>query len=178
MFDLLFSITDWLRTTLLLDFAFWITETSLSLWMVENFWNVPLAQVVHILSIAAAFGATLMLSLRTLGKAGTHQTVAETSARYVPWIWWGLLVIVISGLLMITAEPIRNMVNAVFWFKMVFLLLTIAVTLGFQKKILAQANAAGAGWQASSGTRLSAVLIIVLWCLIMLCGRWIAYVPV
>ena len=73
MFDLLFAITDWLRTTALLDLSFWITETSISLWMVENFWNVPLAQVLHILSIAAAFGATLMLSLRVLGKAGMHQ---------------------------------------------------------------------------------------------------------
>lgn len=178
MFDLLFSLTDWLRNTFLLDFSFWITETSLSLFMVENFWNVPLAQVVHILAIAAAFGASLMLSLRVLGKAGTHQTVAAASARYNRWTWWGLLVIVLSGVLMITAEPIRNMVNAVFWIKMVLLLATVAISLGFQKKVQAAAVAGGASWQAPAGTRTTAVLIVVLWCLIMLCGRWIAYVPV
>lgn len=178
MFDLLFAITDWLRTTALLDFAFWITETPLSLWMVENFWNVPLAQVVHILSIAAAFGASMMLCLRVLGKAGTHQTVGQVSARYVPWIWWGLLVIILSGLLMLTAEPIRNMVNAVFWIKMVVLVVTVLITLSFQKKVQALALAGGAGWQASSGTRTTAILIIVLWWFVMLCGRWIAYVPV
>ncbi|MEO5707922.1 MAG: DUF6644 family protein [Alteraurantiacibacter sp.] len=178
MFDLLFSLTDWLRNTFLLDFAFWITETPLSLFMVENFWNVPLAQVMHILSISAAFGATLMLSLRVLGKAGMGQTMAATSARYVRWIWWSLLVIVLSGTLMITAEPIRNMVNAVFWIKMVLLLVAVAVSLAFQKRVQAAALAGGADWRAPAGTRVTAVLLIVLWCLIMLCGRWIAYVPV
>ena len=108
----------------------------------------------------------------------SHQTVGQVSARYVPWIWWGLLVIILSGLLMLTAEPIRNMVNAVFWIKMVVLVVTVLITLSFQKKVQALALAGGAGWQASSGTRTTAILIILLWWFVMLCGRWIAYVPV
>ena len=178
MGDFLFALTDWLRTTFLLDFAFWITETSLSLLMVENFWMVPIAQVIHILSMAAAFGATLMLTLRVLGKAGGTLTVGQAGARYIPWIWWGLVGIAISGLLMITAEPIRNMVNAIFWIKMILLAVTIAITLRFQSGIKARAEAAGPTWVASSGTRTTAVAILILWCLIMACGRWIAYVPV
>lgn len=178
MFDLLFNITDWLRTTFLLDFAFWITETSLSLFMVENFWLVPLAQVFHILSISAAFGAMLMLTLRVHNSAAAHLSFEQVSARYVPWIKWGLVVIVISGLLMITAEPIRNMVNAVFWIKMGLLIVTVLISLGFIKSLKTQAVAAGGAWKASSGAKATSILIIILWCLIMLCGRWIAYVPV
>ena len=178
MFDFLFNITDWLRSTFLLDFAFWITETPLSLFMVEHFWNVPLAQCIHILAIGATFGATLMLSLRVLGKTATSQNLATVADRYVRWTWWGLLVIVLSGLLMITAEPIRNMVNAVFWFKMVFLVIAVLLSIGFQKKVRAAALTGGTEAQASGGMKLSAVLILVLWLLIILCGRWIAYVPV
>jgi hypothetical protein len=178
MFDLLFALTDWLRGTFLLDFAFWITETPLSLFMVENFWNVPLAQVVHILGIGGTFGATLMLSLRVLGKAGTHQTLAAQADRYISWTWWGLLVIVLSGILMITAEPIRNMVNAVFWIKMVTLLVMVALSLGFQKKVRSVALAGGTDAQMTGGMRSNAWIILVLWLVIILCGRWIAYVPV
>lgn len=178
MLDLLFEFTDWLRGTFLLDLSFWITETPISVVMVENFWFVPLVQVVHILAIAAAFGATLMLSLRVLGSAATTLSMEQVSARYVPWIWWGLLAILLSGLLMITAEPIRNMVNAVFWIKMILLVGAIFITLSFQRGIRAQALAAGPGWQASGGTRSTAILILVLWALVMVCGRWIAYVPV
>ncbi len=178
MGDLLFGITDWLRGTWLLDFAFWVTETSLSLFMVENFWLVPIAQVIHILAIAALFGSALMLSLRVNGRIATTLSMEQFCARYVPWIWWGLVVIVISGILMITAEPIRNMVNSVFWIKMILLLIAIGITLGFSKSVRAQSASAGAEWQAAGGTRVTSIVIVILWCLIMVCGRWIAYVPV
>jgi hypothetical protein len=178
MLELLFEITDWLRTTVLLDFAFWLSETPVSLFMVENFWNVPIAQVIHIAGIGAAFASLLMLTLRVNEKAGMGLSVAATSARYLPWVWWSLLAILLSGLLMITAEPIRNMVNAVYWIKMIALLIAVALTLGFQKSVKTKAMAVGDGFVASSGTRTTGVVLIVLWCFIMLCGRWIAYVPV
>ena len=178
MFDLLFSITEWLRTTALLDFAFWLMETPLSLLMVENFWMVPLAQVFHILAIGAAFGTTLLLTARINKSSGSSMSVGDAAARYCAWTWWGLLVIVLSGILMATAEPIRNMVNAVFWIKMALIIITMLITLGFQKSVRAKAIAAGEAFQASSGMKTTSILIVVLWCVIMLCGRWIAYVPV
>jgi hypothetical protein len=178
MLEMLFQITDWLRTTVLLDFAFWISETSLSLFMVENFWNVPLAQVIHIAGIGIAFASLLMLTLRVNEKAGMTLSVAANANRYLPWMWWSLLAIVISGVLMITAEPIRNMVNAVYWIKMVVLVVAVVLSLGFQKSVRTKALAAGEGFVASSGTKATGTLLVVLWCFIMLCGRWIAYVPV
>lgn len=178
MLDLLFSLTDWLRTTALLDFSFWLTETSLSLFMVENFWNVPIAQVIHIAAIGLAFSSLLMMTLRVYEKAGTTISVSANAQRYLPWMWWSLLGILLSGLLMITAEPIRNMVNAVFWIKMITLVGTIAITLRFQKSVRTKALAGGDSFVASSGTRTTGLLLVILWCFIMFCGRWIAYVPV
>lgn len=178
MLDLLFNFTEWLRTTFLLDLSFWITETPLSLFMVENFWNVPIAQVIHIASIGLAFASLLMLTLRTYEKAGTTLSVSANAARYLPWMWWSLLGIVLSGLLMITAEPIRNMVNAVFWIKMIALAVAMVLTIGFQKGVKTKALAAGDGYVASTGTRTTGLVLVILWCFIMLCGRWIAYVPV
>jgi hypothetical protein len=93
-------------------------------------------------------------------------------------MWWSLLGILISGLLMITAEPIRNMVNAVFWIKMITLVVVMALTLVFQKSVRTKALAGGEAFVASSGTRTTGLLLVILWCFIMFCGRWIAYVPV
>jgi len=178
MGDLLFEITDWMRGTVLLDWAFWMQETGFSLFMVENFWNVPIAQAIHLLSIGAAFGATLMMVLRVNGKAGAGLTIAQSAARFAPWVRWGLLVIVLSGLAMIMAEPVRNMINAVFWIKMIALIVMVLISLGYIRSVSAQAQAAGSGWVASAGAKSTGVLILLLWCLIMVCGRWIAYVPV
>ncbi len=178
MGDFFFNLTEWLRTTFLLDAAFWMQETGISMLMVENFWGVPLAQVMHILGIGAGFGATLMLTLRVNGMAAQGLPVPVVENRYVPWIWWSLVVIVISGFLMLMAEPVRNMINGVFWAKMITLLVTIVVTLVFQRSVKAQALATGESWQASAGTKATSWLILVLWCLVMAGGRWIAYAPV
>jgi len=178
MGDLLYNITDWMRGTFLLDWAFWMQETGFSLFMVENFWNVPIAQAIHILSIAAAFGATLMLVLRINGRAGAGLSMEQVSARFVPWIRWGLLVIIISGMTMIFAEPVRNMINAVFWIKMIVLVLMVLVSLKYVGSVRAKALTSGAAWQASGSAKSTGWFIIILWCLIMVCGRWIAYVPV
>lgn len=178
MGDLLYNITDWMRGTFLLEWAFWMQETGFSLFMVENFWNVPIAQAIHILSIGAAFGATLMTVLRINGRAGAGLTIEQTSARFVPWIRWGLLVIVISGLTMIFAEPVRNMINAVFWIKMIALIVMALISLSYIRSVRAKALAGGSGWQASGGAKSTGWVIVLLWCLIMVCGRWIAYVPV
>ncbi|QZH75230.1 MAG: hypothetical protein JY451_00935 [Erythrobacter sp.] len=178
MGDFFFNMTEWLRTTFLLDAAFWMEETGISRVMVENFWGVPLVQVLHILAIGAGFGATLMLTLRVnnMGAKGIAMPVVE--ARYVPWIWWSLVVIVFSGFLMLMAEPVRNMINGVFWVKMIALVVTLLITLAFQRRVRTQALAGGIGWQAGSGTRATSWLILILWCVIMACGRWIAYAPV
>src|SRR5690606_10921232 len=52
MGDLLYNFTDWLRETPLTELALWISDTSLCLWIVSNFWVLPVIQVVHILAIA------------------------------------------------------------------------------------------------------------------------------
>ncbi len=70
--------------------AFWMQETGFSLFMVEKFWNVPIAQAIHILSIGSAFGATLMMVLRINGRAGAGLTIEQSGARFLPWIRWGL----------------------------------------------------------------------------------------
>ena len=178
MGDLLFNITDWMRGTVLLDWAFWMQETAFSLFMVENFWNVPIAQAIHILSIGAAFGSVLMVVLRVNGSAGAGLTIDQTAARFVPWIRWGLLVIVLSGLSMIMAEPVRNMINAVFWIKMIALIVMVFVSLSWIKSVRASAQAAGVGYVGSGGAKATGWIILALWCLIIVCGRWIAYVPV
>lgn len=178
MGDFFFEATEWLRTTFLLDAAFWMEETSINRVLVENFWGVPLAQVMHIIAIGCGFGATLMLTLRVNNMAAHGLSIPVVEARFVPWIWWSLVGIVISGLLMLMAEPVRNMINGVYWAKMIALVVLLAVSLMFQRGVKAQAIAAGDSWQAGMGTRATSWIILILWCLVMAGGRWIAYAPV
>jgi uncharacterized protein DUF6644 len=175
MGDLLYAFTEWLRTTPVVDFSLWLSDRSMSLWLDTHFWAIPIMQCFHILAISAAFGSILMINLRIYRLAGTDRTFAETERRYVRWIWWSLLVLLISGIGMTIAEPVRELVNPVFWIKMPLVVVAVLVSLWFHHRVMRRLAAGGT---AGPVIKTAALLIIVLWMVIMLCGRWIAYAPV
>ena len=175
MGDLLYAFTEWLRTTQMTEFSLWLSDTSWSMWLDTHFWAIPIMQCIHILAISAAFGSILMINLRIYRLAGTDRTMAETERRYTRWIWWSLLVLLLSGIGMTIAEPVRELVNPVFWVKMVGVVLAILASLWFHGRVMRRLAAGGLPGPV---IKTGAVLIIILWCLIMLGGRWIAYAPV
>jgi hypothetical protein len=171
MGDLLFGFTEWIRTTQLVELALWISDTGLSMWIVTHFWAIPIFQVTHILAIAASFSSILMMNARLFGIAGSS-SIAETTARYTKVLWWALLVLVISGFFMIAGEPVRELINPIFWIKMGLFVVAILFSIWWHRGVVRRGETVG------GGTKLAAVFFVVLWCLIMLCGRWIAYAPV
>jgi uncharacterized membrane protein len=175
MGDLLFEFTEWLRSTQLTELSLAIGETPFSLWLQTNFWAIPIIQVIHILSIAAGFGSVLMVTLRLFERAGTDRTIAETERRYVRWIWGALVFLVLSGLLLIIAEPIRELINPIFWIKVGLIVTVIVVSLAFHGRVMRRLATGGT---VTGGIKFASVLIIILWCATMLAGRWIAYAPV
>lgn len=175
--DLLYAFTEWLRTTQLVEFALWISNQSLSLWIGTHFWAIPIMQTLHIFAIAASFSSVLMINLRILGVTGLNRTMNQVVHRYLPWIWWSLAVLIITGIGMIIGEPTRELINPIFWIKMGLVIVAILLSIWFQTK----AGRNEAAWNVKGGAvglRAGAVGIILLWCAVMAGGRWIAYAPV
>ncbi|HWK42328.1 MAG TPA: DUF6644 family protein [Croceibacterium sp.] len=174
MDDLLFEFTEWLRGTPVTELSLWISDTRASEWIAMHFWAIPIFQVIHILSISASVAAVLMLNLRVFGFAG-HATLAESAHRYSRVLWWALLGLICSGFLMIVGEPVRELVNPYFWVKMILLVIGVTVAVLFAKALGRQGATSDV---AGGGTKAVALLLVVLWCMIIWCGRWIAYAPV
>ena len=173
MGDLLFYFTEWLRNTPLNDVALAISESAPTMWIGEHFYAIPIFQVVHILAISASFASVLMINARMLRLAG-HSSLEESAARYLRVLWWSLLVLILSGICMIIGEPIREFINGVFWVKMALVVTAILVTIGFHKGI---AKRFAGREEASAGAKLTGLVLVVLWLMIMTGGRWIAYNP-
>jgi hypothetical protein len=175
--DLIFSLGQWLRTTPLTEISLAVQKTWLSHLIVEHFWVVPSIQSIHILAIAAVFGSVLMTNLRIFGLAGRGRTMTQTARRYLPWVWWGLLVLLLTGIGMTLGEPVREITNPVFWIKMILIIVAASVSLWFQDSVRRNV----ARWELTHDgrvlVRVGAGAVIALWCLIMVCGRWIAYAP-
>ena len=124
------------------------------------------------------FGSALMMNSRILGLVGTHRTLPQTVDRYSKTIWIGLVILIISGILLVISEPIRDLVNPFFWLKMILVVAVILLNASFNfavKRKMAVWDAPNTG---RAVVRIGALGMIILWCLIMAGGRLIAYAPV
>src|ERR1700722_16848263 len=152
----------------------WIDQTALSQAIQATNWVVPTVQTIHILAIAVVASSALMIDLRLIGVFWANRPMNAVSSRFLPLVWWPLLVLMATGSLMIIAEPARSLKNPAFQLKMVLLIAALVVTGLFQ--VLQRRNTAfgdAAGPRASAVTL--AVVSILLWSSIIFAGRWIAY---
>lgn len=175
--ELMLTVSRWLESTPLAGFTVWLATTPLSTAINQNSWVTPITESVHILAIAAAFGAALMINLRILGVAGRRQTILEVEARFAPWVWTGLAFLVASGIIIVLAEPAREILSGWFWTKMGLIVLVALANLAFQ----AEVRRHSALWDPIHGgiaLRVGAGALIALWCVIMIFGRLIAYTGV
>ena len=158
----------------MLALAHWLESTALSQEIQKALWLIPLLQTIHIIAIAMVLTSVLMVGLRILG-FGAAATMAQTSTRYLPWLWIGLALLALTGVALIIGEPKRALPNPAFQIKMLILAVVIAAALAFQ--ISLRRN--GAFWEKDSAARKLAgagvVVAFALWCAIAVAGRWIAY---
>ncbi|WP_216207354.1 DUF6644 family protein [Polynucleobacter sp. Latsch14-2] len=164
-----------MRTSLLLSFCSYIENTPLSLAIQGNAWVIPSVQTIHILAIAATLIAVLMIDLRLLRLAGNERSIAGVMGRYASIIWLAIPILLVTGAILIIAEPARSLANPAFQLKMLMLCTVIAITYWLQQA----SNRNSFFWDASPNKRrlasILAICSIALWIGIVSCGRWIAY---
>jgi hypothetical protein len=151
-----------------------IDQTAFSQWLQSTPWVVPTVQTIHILAIAVVASSALMLDLRLIGVFWANRPVEAVKARFLPLVWWPVLLLLATGAIMIIAEPARSLKNPAFQLKMGLLIAALIVTWLFG--FLHRRNAAfgdASGPRAAAATL--AIVSILLWSSIIFAGRWIAY---
>ena len=145
-------------------FVEWLAATPLSRLIQNVLWIVPIVQIVHFVAVAAVLSSILMIGLRRAGLAGMWQSMDDTLARFLPAIWWSLVVLVATGALLIVGEPARTLGNPSFWVKMALLAIVVVS--------LSRTSGERAARPAARGL---VALNFLLWCGVAVAGRWIAY---
>lgn len=152
----------------------WLGRTAVSGWIQETAWVIPTIQSVHIVAIAAVMSAVLLLDLRLAGVVGANDSVARFTHRYLPWIWWGALALLLTGAVLVVGEPERSLENLTFIIKMGLVLAVVGITLVIQRPIRTDALY----WESHERrvvVRSLAWLSLAVWVAIVCCGRMIAY---
>jgi hypothetical protein len=156
------------------EFAQWLEQTHVSLTIRAVTWIVPLAQIIHIITIGIVFVSLLTIAMRVLGWTRMDQAFGVVMARFAPWIRRGLVILLLTGLTLVVGEPIRELMSLSFWLKMGLLAIGVAGALRFSRSVRPLA-ALGHEPQFSAATRSAAILTVLLWLAIIFLGRAIAY---
>ena len=152
----------------------WIYATPLSTAIRDILWIIPTVQSIHIIAITVLFGSALLSDLRLAGVFAADEPLGSVVRRYYPWMRNALMVLLFTGLIMIIAEPDRVLKNSTFWLKMALVVTAFTLTVLLRRPLLRSANDPQRQREPSLGKAL-AWLSIGLWCVVIFCGRWIAY---
>jgi uncharacterized membrane protein SirB2 len=158
------------------EFATWLQATQFSLVIQSIEWIVPLLQSVHILLIGVVFVSVLMIALRVLGLARTEESLAAVWARFAPFLWGGLLLMAVTGVLLTISEPLRELMTISFRLKMLLLVIGITSAALFGHSVRRGIRGGTLDpVRLPAGIRVAAACTIVLWLAVIFLGRAIAY---
>jgi Family of unknown function (DUF6644) len=159
----------------LIDFCSWLQQTRFSQVLQNVGWIVPALQTVHILCIGAVISAALALALRQFGLLAAEQPLTRVAAQFLRVIWLALPLLLVTGALLIAAEPRRSLASPAFQLKMTLLVCVASLLLLYQGRIRRLARSStGAATSCRPGKAITLVALL-LWVGIIFAGRWIAY---
>ena len=153
----------------------WLADTPWSVALHESLWMYPIIESVHVLTLCLFLGMVLMLDLRLLGLMNRATAVTEIVERLMPWTVTGFVVMVVSGLALFYAIPVRTYQNIFFRVKVAMLILSGLNAWFFHSTVYRRVS----DWDVSPapppGARLAGAVSLTLWTGIVVAGRMIAY---
>lgn len=151
-----------------------LNESSMTLWLNDQLWGFPIAEIFHIVMTGGFFGGILLLDLRLLG---FHRVVAiSTLMRHVvPSLFWLFLGVVASGALLFMFMPLEYSGNPPFLLKLVLIPAGGLNALFMHMVLMRNQYVWDVHNPVPAGVKLSALLSLAIWCATLACGRLIAY---
>jgi hypothetical protein len=124
--------------------------------------------------VGVVFVSILMISLRLLGRVRVDEPLPDVWRRFAPFFWTGLVLMIVTGALLVIAEPVREFMTLSFRLKMIALAICIVSAAVFGQRMRA-ASLTTSEVALPAGLRAVTVATLALWVAIIFLGRAIAY---
>jgi hypothetical protein len=151
-----------------------LEQSSLAGAMRHSLWLYPIVEIVHIAGFSILVGAVALFDLRLLGFSSTV-SVRSLARHLLPWAWVALLLIVPSGIAMLSAHASDFFGNPAFRIKLLLIVFAGINAFAFHRG----AYRSVAGWDKHYPTpgaaKTAALLSLAIWFGVIACGRLIAY---
>jgi hypothetical protein len=134
-----------------------------------NEWAFPLCECFHIAAFAFSIGTIALIDLRLFGWGLDSRSPAQLLRDTEIWTLLGLAVVITSGLLIFSSDPVHYLGNGPFRFKMLGLLLAIVFNYTIHRKAVL-------GNLAPAGRMAIAAVSLAVWFSLVFAGVFIAFV--
>jgi len=158
-----------------LHFLEWLAETPWSIALHESVYMYALVESVHVLTLCVFVGMAALLDLRLLGFTFRQASVSDVTDRLFPWMVAGFVVMVVSGLLLFYAIPVRSWQNIFFRIKLVLLVLAGLNAWRYHATVHRYVDKWEHNRVPPRRARIAGAASLCLWALIIVAGRMIAY---
>ena len=159
----------------LLAYCEWLAATQGSIALHESMYMYPILESSHVLALMLFVGFAAILDLRLLGLILKRVPVSQVAERLLPWTIAGFVVMVITGVLLFYAIPIRTYQSIFFRAKVIFLILAGLNVWLFHSRVFTRI----AEWDhdiiTPKAARRAGLASLILWGAIIVAGRMIAY---
>jgi len=146
----------------------WLEQSSYSLWVRESpsLFAFPFMLILHAIGMGFLAGIHTSISLRILGVAPGIPLTAMRS--YFPFLWFGLVINVFSGVSLLIGYPTKALTNPLFYLKLALIGAALYSLRWTQKNVIGHDP-----WPAAA--RRVAKLSIFFWFSAIFAGRLLAY---
>jgi hypothetical protein len=150
----------------------WLGDTQFSAWIRSDLWGWPFALTIHALGMALFLGFLFIIGLRVLGLFVLFPY--PSLRRLFPAVWIALAVQFLSGLILWMAKPAQYVRDGAFLLKVLLVIAGIYLMLSLSRLLEQEAGSWDATRGAPSRAMKLAAAVLLVWCGVLLAGRFTA----
>lgn len=153
----------------------WLDALPSSIALRESINAYPILLTTHLVFMAAFAGLIAFWDMRLVGVGLREVPVWKITERIFPWLVAAFVVTIITGFLLFYSKPLTYYDNFYFWIKNLLLILAGLNALWFHQTTEKSVTQWGQGAVTPPAAKFAGVASLVMWALIIITGRMIAY---
>ena len=161
----------------LIKLAETLEQSALGAAIAEGRYAFPLIEGIHLIGLSVAVGLIFLIDLRLLGIFLPSIPVRLLHRQLQPYVFGGFVIIIVAGILLLFSEATTVIISPPWPFKAFFFVLATANALYFEFVIARRSNALPEYGRLPNPVRYAASASLLLWVLVIVCGRLIPYIP-
>jgi hypothetical protein len=153
----------------------WLQNLSWASGIKHSAWQFPVLESVHSLALSAMIWPAALLDFRLLGVMMRKRPVSQVAAQFLPWVWVGFVIMIVSGVVLFCSEAVKCYNSPFFRIKVVLLGVAGLNALVFHKTVFHGVDTwdkdAPTPWRA----KLAGGCSLLVWVGVVAMGRALAY---